>query len=128
MRVPTPTKFNLNHVYQREIHNTFKFILKQKTLFLFLKHYLENTKIAPSSDKPHTQITMTTSPSSSQVNLNKNEPSSSANKEVATPSKKLTPKKKSSKKHKSVLQTKLHHLSMQIGYIGNNILLRKISC
>ena len=73
---------------------------------------------------PQTQITMTTLSSSSQVNLNKNEPSSDANKEVTTPSKKLTPKKKSSKKHKSVLQTKLHHLSMQIGYIGNEIILR----
>ena len=40
---------------------------------------------------------------------------------------KKPPKKKSEKKHKSVLQTKISKLSMQIGYIGkkNKILVEK---
>jgi hypothetical protein len=69
-------------------------------------------------DKPHTQITMpSTSASQEQMNKAANDQSSSPDK-VA---KKLPPKKKSAKKHKSVLQTKLSKLSMLIGYIGKII-------
>ena len=67
------------------------------------------------SDNQHTQITMA-STSSSQEQLNK------PDKET----KKLPAKKKSAKKHKSVLQTKLSKLSMQIGYIGEHSIFTRL--